>query len=90
VKNWVTGIANRISTIDKGKVMNAYDFRGSTRDVTQTWQTHPGDPQYCPVDGPAEGDTREIDQRFDEHPDPWAVGGKSWHWSPPVPSPTWD
>ncbi|MDO3384918.1 RHS repeat-associated core domain-containing protein [Gilvimarinus sp. SDUM040013] len=94
VKNWAIGIADRLSSLDEGTVMNAYNFEGATRDVTQTWVDHPSDPQnqrdYCMPDDPMEGDTRTIEQTFGNHPDPWAVEGNSWHWTPPVPSPTWD
>ncbi|WP_347331846.1 RHS repeat-associated core domain-containing protein [Marinimicrobium locisalis] len=94
VKNWAIGIVDRLSNLDEGTVMNAYNFEGATRDVTQTWVDHPNDPQnqrdYCMPDDPMEGDTRTIEQTFGDHPDPWAVEGNSWHWAPPVPSPTWD
>ena len=94
MKNWTTGILNRVSTVEEGTFMNAYNFEGSTRDVTQVWRSHPADPQnqrnYCKPDDPIEGDTRTIRQTFGNHFDPWAVKGKSWHWSPPLPTSTWD
>ena len=98
-KNWTIGIADRISSLDEGTVMNAHNFEHSTRDVVQQWYGTAQDAiienQYnengqCSTNyGVKDGDYRRIEQRYGNHKDGWAIKGKSWHWSPAVPSETY-
>ena len=80
-KNWGMGIANRLANLEEGTIASPKNCVGCTRDVTQEWIPHP--------DNPMPGDRRKIKQQFGEFPDPWNVKGKSWHWEPPVLSPTY-
>jgi uncharacterized protein RhaS with RHS repeats len=93
MKNWGMGIANRLANLEEGTIASPKNCVGCTRDVIQEWIPHPNDPQNnrnsCMADDPAPGDRRKIEQQFGEFPDPWNVNGKSWHWEPPVPSPTY-
>jgi RHS repeat-associated protein len=93
MKNWGMGIANRLANLEEGTIASPKNCVGCTRDVIQEWIPHPDDPQNnrnsCMADDPAPGDRRKIEQQFGEFPDPWNVNGKSWHWEPPVPSPTY-
>lgn len=60
------------------------EFEGTKRDVIQEWKPDPSD--SCPTGGgPSSGDRRRITQTYGEGPDQWAIGGKSYHWSPGVP-----
>ena len=92
-KNWLMAIADRLANLDEGTIFSAKNCKGCTRDVIQEWMPHPNDPQnkrnYCSSDDPFPGEQRKIEQQFGEYPDPWSPGGKSWHWEPPVPSPTY-
>ena len=92
-KNWFMGISNRLSNLEEGTIASPRNCVGCTRDVIQEWIPHPDDPKnnrdYCRPDDPIPGDRRKIEQQFGEFPDPWNVNGKSWHWEPPVPSPTY-
>ena len=92
-KNWGMGITNRLANLEEGTIASPKNCVGCTRDVIQEWIPHPDDPQnnrnYCAADDPMPGDRRKIKQQFGEFPDTWNVEGKSWHWEPPVPSPTY-
>lgn len=92
-KNWLMALANRLGTLDEGTIFSPKNCVGCTKDVIQEWISHPNDPQnqrdYCAADDPTPGDRRTIEQVFGEFPDAWDVKGQSWHWEPPVPSPTY-
>jgi uncharacterized protein RhaS with RHS repeats len=88
IRNLLTGVGNRLSTLDEGKVASLYDCKGCTRDVIQEWQPDPSDPEFCSENDPYPGEQRRIRQIFGEWKDTWAPNGKSWHWSPPVPNRT--
>jgi uncharacterized protein RhaS with RHS repeats len=45
IRNLLTGVGNRLSTLDEGKVASLYDCKGCTRDVIQEWQPDPSDPE---------------------------------------------
>jgi RHS repeat-associated protein len=82
-KNWMMGILNRIATVGTGEVASFKNCIGCSRDVIQEWQATENE---CKSNDPAPGDTRKLMQTFGEFPDPWAVGGRSWHWTPAIPN----
>lgn len=88
-KNWLYFLLQRIASLEEGKFPSAYDCANCTRDVIQEWQPRPEDAEFGPCPPPKPGDRRKIKQTFNEYPDNWSTSGKSWHWSPPVPSPTY-
>lgn len=82
-KNWAMAILNRLGTVGTNEVMSFKNCVGCTRDAIQEWWATESE---CKIDDPAPGDTRRIKQTFGDFPDPWAVGGTSWHWTPAVPN----
>lgn len=90
-KNWLMAVANRMGSVDHGKIMNFDNCFGCTRDAIQEWQPHHSDPKYCDAksdNAEKAGDRRSIRQTYGRFSDNWAVTGSSWHWSPTIPSPT--
>ncbi len=80
-KNWTMAILHRVGTIGTDEVMSFKNCVGCTRNVEQEWRATENE---CKISDPAPGDTRKIKQTFGQFADPWAVGGKSWHWTRPV------
>lgn len=57
---------------------------GTIRYVIQKWES----PKICSGSKHKNGELRKIKQTFINGPDAWAKGGRSYHWYPPVPTPT--
>ncbi len=87
-KNWFLFFMNRISSLDEGKVANMYDCANCSRDVIQEWHPDSRDPE-CQPGQPNPYDRRKIRQTFGEFPDYYSPTGRSFHWRPSVPSPTY-
>ncbi len=61
-----------------------YNETGTIRYVIQKWEP----PKICSGSKHKNGELRKIKQTFINGPDAWAKGDRSYHWYPPVPTPT--
>lgn len=89
INNWAIGVANRLGSLDEGRVVSMYECVDCTRDLKQEWEPDPNDPA-CNKNTPTPGDSRTVLQTFNEYPDEWAINGRSWHWSPVIPMRSWE